>query len=251
MSATKTEAFVLKTQDYRDTSLLGSFYTKDYGKIQGIVKGVRDSRGRFGSSLEPFSLNEILFYPRRHGGDLCQVTQVDVVDMFGAVREDLERVGAACYFVELVHELVDIGEPNSKIFKLLYDSLEFLAQGASPKRVARVFELKFLELLGLSPETRVCVVCGSEPGTLAFFNIGMGGIVCQKCRLENQSSLPVSRGTLNFLEHVKRSSVKELANVKVSQEVGEDLERILRRVVDFQLPRKLKSVTFMEKMGMK
>ena len=68
MSATKTLAFTLKTQDYRDTSLLGYFYTRDHGKVRGIVKGIRDTRARFGSTLEPFSLNEILFYKRRKGG---------------------------------------------------------------------------------------------------------------------------------------------------------------------------------------
>ena len=72
MSATKTQAFVLKTKPYRDTSLLAYFYTKDFGKINGIVKGIRDTRARFGGMLEPFSLNEILFYRKRRGGDLSR-----------------------------------------------------------------------------------------------------------------------------------------------------------------------------------
>ena len=91
MSATKNQAFILKTQDYRDTSILGDLYTKDYGRIRGIVKGIRDTRARFGSTLEPFSLNEILFYRRRKGGDLHLVTHVELTDLFQDVREDLAR----------------------------------------------------------------------------------------------------------------------------------------------------------------
>jgi hypothetical protein len=85
----------------------------------------------------------------------------------------------------------------------------------------------------------------------------MGGILCQNCqsrRTEGNGSgqasgILVSRGTVQFLEHVRRFPMKELLNVKVSQEVGEELEKILRRFADFHLPRKLQSVTFLEKMG--
>lgn len=245
MSATKTQAFVLKTQDYRDTSLLGSFYTRDYGKIRGILKGVRDGRGRFGSTLEPFSLNEILFYRRKRGGDLHQVTQVDLADLFPRVREDLERLSYASYFTELLEELVEVEDPSPKIFDLMQDSLLFLASGASAKRSARIFEVKLLEFLGLMPEIQACAVCQTKDPEPVYFSVSIGGIACKDCGGDR----PVSRGTLNFLEHVRRSDVKDLYNVKVSQTVGEELEKILRRFVDFHLTNKLKSIVFIEKMG--
>src|SRR5258705_7652829 len=116
MSATKTLAFILKTQDYRDTSLLGDFYTREHGRVRGIVKGIRDTRARFGSTLEPFSLNEILFYKRKRGGDLHLVTQVDMLEEFPVVRGDLERLATASYCIELVSELVEPEEPHREIF---------------------------------------------------------------------------------------------------------------------------------------
>ena len=249
MSATKTQAFILKTQDYRDTSILGDFYTREFGKIKGIVRGVRDARGRYGSTLEPFSLNEILFYKRRRGGDLHQVTQVDLVDLFPQVREDLERLSYASYFIQLVNELVEVEENNAKIFDLLSDSLQFLSSGASAKRSARIFELKLFELLGLMPEIGACVTCQTESPDPAYFNVPSGGLLCRNCR-SAEMSFPVSKGALNFLEHVQRSEIKDLYHVKVAQGVGEELEKILRRFVDFHLVHKLKSVVFMEKMGL-
>ena len=250
MSATKTHAFILKTQDYRDTSLLARFYTRDFGKIHGIVKGIRDTRARFGSMLEPFSLNEILFYRRKRGGDLHQVTQVELIDDFTGVRNDLERLSYASYFTELLNELVEAEEPHAEVFDLMSDSLSFLASGASPRRAARIFEVKLLEDLGFMPEIQACVVCRTRMPDPAFFNVGLGGILCKTCGArKGETGIPVSRGTLNFLEHVRRSAVKDLYNVKVSQEVGEGLEKILRRFVDFHLSNKLKSVIFMEKMG--
>jgi DNA repair protein RecO (recombination protein O) len=250
LSAAKTQAFVLKTQDYRDTSLLAYFYTKDFGKIHGIVKGIRDSRGRFGSSLEPFSLNEIVVYRRKRGGDLHQVTQVDLLNLFSGVREDLERISYASYFVELVNEMVELEEPNTGLFSLLKDSLCFLESGASPKRAARIFELKLLEELGFMPEIQHCVVCQAENPEEAYFAVSYGGIHCASCKNAESAGFPVSKGTLQFLDHVRREPVKALYPVKVSSGVGEELEKILRRFVDFHLPHKLKSVAFLEKVNL-
>ena len=255
MSATKNPAFILKTQDYRDTSILGDFYTRDHGRIRGIVKGVRDTRARFGSTLEPFSLNEILFYKRKRGGDLHLVTQVDMLDEFPRVREDLERLGTAAYCLELLSELVEPEEPQSEIFDLLRDTLGFLCTGASCKRAARIFEVKLLDILGLMPEIKYCVLCRlpvGQAGAVAqgaiYFNAAVGGIHCRDCPHPG-SSQPVSKGTLHFLERVQRSTLKDLYSVKVSQEVGSQLESILRRFTDFHLSHKLKSLVFMEKLG--
>lgn len=252
MAPTKTFAFVLHKQDYRDTSLLVDFYTRDHGKVKGIIKGVRDSRAHYGSTLEPFSLNEILFYKRKRGGDLHQVTQVELVDLFADVREDLERLSYASYFIELLNDLIETEEPDPEIFDLLTDSLEFLKSGASCKRAARIYEVKLLELLGMMPQIGECVMCRVSQPDPAFFSVPLGGIFCKPCAEKRQSAgtgIPVSRGTLNFLERVRRSNVKDLYNIKVAQEVGGELEKALRRFVDFHLPSKLNSIVFLEKMG--
>lgn len=258
MSATKTLAFVLKTQDYRDTSLLVDLYTREHGRVRGIVKGIRDARARFGSTLEPFSLNEILFYKKKRSGDLHLVTQVELVDDFPKVREDLERLATASYCVELLSELVEPEESELQIFELLKDELLFLSSGASAKRGARIFEVKLLDILGLMPEIKNCVICRAPAQEPIYFSSAIGGIHCKDCllrgetgppRLQGGVSLSVSKGTLLFLDRAQRTALKDLVQVKVSQEVGKELEKLLRRFTDFHLSHKLKSLTFMEKIS--
>src|SRR3989338_5146452 len=145
--------------------MLVHFYTRDFGKIQGIVKGIRDGSNRFGGTLEPFSLNEILFYRRKRGGDLHLVTYVECLDAYPDVRGDLERLAQACYCTELLNELSGAEDPSPASFDLFPDVLGFLGTGASPRRAARIFEIKLLGELGLMPETRACVSCGrTAPG---------------------------------------------------------------------------------------
>ena len=166
----------------------------------------------------------------------------------------MERLAAASYCVELVAELTETDESSPEIFELIHDTLKFLESGASPKRACRIFEVKLFELLGLMPEIKECVFCRTEPQAGAYFNQTLGGIHCEDClakqkQLLGGTSFPVSRGTLLFLEHVRRAPVAELYSVKVVREVGEEAEKVLRRFTDFHLNHKLKSLIFMERIG--
>ena len=64
MAILKTEAIVLDTQDFRSSSLIANFYTRDFGKLSGLLKGVKQEPGKFNSNLDRLSLNEIVFYKK-------------------------------------------------------------------------------------------------------------------------------------------------------------------------------------------
>ena len=67
MAIQKTEGILLRKADLRETSLILTFYTKDFGKIKGIVRGVRGPRSGScgGASMEIFALDGLVFYERR------------------------------------------------------------------------------------------------------------------------------------------------------------------------------------------
>lgn len=99
MPAVETMAYVLSTKDYRDTSLLATFFTSEFGNIKAVIKGGRDAKYRYGSTLEPFSLNRISVYKRKRG-DLHLVTAVELMDRFNGLRVDLSKLGWASYLIE-------------------------------------------------------------------------------------------------------------------------------------------------------
>ena len=67
MPIQKSEAIVLRRQPLRETSLILTFYTKDLGKIKGILRGVRGTRGQYGGgSFEILSHDELIFYDRKN-----------------------------------------------------------------------------------------------------------------------------------------------------------------------------------------
>ena len=58
----KTEGIVLKSMEYQEADKIVTIFTKDYGKITAIAKGVRKTKSKFGSSLEILTHSVFLFY---------------------------------------------------------------------------------------------------------------------------------------------------------------------------------------------
>ena len=103
----KTEAIVLKSFDFRETSRIATFFTRDYGKVSGVLKGIRKDYRKFGSSVERFSVNDIVYYQYRNS-DLHLISQCDLKAFFYPVRQDLKKSLAASYISELVNLVMPV-----------------------------------------------------------------------------------------------------------------------------------------------
>ena len=111
----KTEGIVLKTIDLRETSRMATFLTRDFGKVKGVLKGIRRDPKKFGSNLEKFSLNDIVYYQYRNS-DIHLVSHCDMKDFYSGLRQDLERMTAASYATELIDTLMPVEERNLGIY---------------------------------------------------------------------------------------------------------------------------------------
>ena len=81
MSIHKTEAIVLRRMDFRETSLIVDLYTREFGKLSGILKGIRVEPDKFASALEVSSHNDVIFY-KKASTSLHLVSACDLKDNF-------------------------------------------------------------------------------------------------------------------------------------------------------------------------
>jgi len=245
-----TQAFVLKTQDYRDTSLLATFYTRDFGKVRAIIKGGRDARYRYGSTLEPFSLNEIVVYQRKRGAsDLHLVTAAELLESFEPLRRDLGMLGSATYFLELIDQLTDTGHPHPEVYELLQEALAYMCRGQSARAATRILEVKLMTEMGLMPELTHCVRCNEEQEADGYFSISSGGVVCMGCRKGEGPLVAAPRIAVDFLNRLRREPFSQLENLTAPAGTAERIEKLMRQFVDFHLGYKPRSLTFLEKIG--
>ncbi|MFH1752778.1 MAG: DNA repair protein RecO [Candidatus Omnitrophota bacterium] len=249
MAIQTTEGIILRKRDLRETSVILTLLTKDFGKICGVMRGARGPKAAIGLNPQIFSLNSIVFYERRRG-NLNNISECDLKDFFSPIRDDFERTIYADYLIELADMVTVEGDADRKIYDLLLSSLSLLTKPVSAKRVARIFEIKLMDIAGFMPDLNGCAKCGKAIEGEARFDMREGALFCAKCLGHSGPWIKISGGTINFITHVRKMPFDLLSRVKVSGPVGRELEDFLRRFVDFHIERPLKTVEFIKKVNM-
>lgn len=249
MAIQKSEGIVLRRASLRETSLILTLYTKDFGKIKGILRGVRGYRSQCGGgALEILAYDEIVFYERKKS-DIYTVSQCDLLDFFNPVRESLDRLAYATYIIELLDSVTSLSDKNVEVFDLLLNSLRLLSGESSARRVARIFEIKLLHLLGLMPSLELCASCGEKldlGGSSAKFSLMHGGLICKNCLEADRDACPIMAGTARFITHIRSLPFEKVARIKVAASVGKELEAILRKFLDYHIERRLRTLEFLK-----
>ena len=249
MAIHKTRGFILRRDDIRETSILLTVYSRDFGKLKLISKGVRSPEQRFVSAYELFALDEIVFYEKKKK-NLFLLSQCELVNFFPKIRESLKRISYASYFIELLDAVTPFGEKSAALYELLLKSILLLSTDASPKRVARIFEIKLLSLLGVMPSLSNCVTCGKEIDKKAMrFSLSSGGVLCPNCFGKDKRARAVLAGTINFISSIEKLPFERITKIKVTKRVGLEVESLLGRFIRYHLDPRLRTLDFIKKIG--
>lgn len=118
MSATASEAFILRTYPLREADLIVSYFTRDQGKLRGVARRARKPGNRFGSTLERLSYVKV-FYFHRENRDLDSIDSAELLRSHFTLAADYELAVALDYLAEVSEQLLPPHEVNERFFRLL------------------------------------------------------------------------------------------------------------------------------------
>lgn len=180
MSTLRDTAIVLRTFKSGEADRVVVLWTQHHGKVRALARGVRKGSSKLGAGLEPLSHVDVLLAASRN--DFFIVRQVEHVERFALLRNDLERLTAACALTEVIDAVPLDGMPDSEIFTMLTRALASLENDSfHPFLVPAAFYLKLLALDGSAPHLEDCVNCGRSADLVAF-DAEVGGVLCSSCR---------------------------------------------------------------------
>lgn len=233
----RDEGIVLRTYKLGEADRIVVVLTKDRGKVRAVAKGVRKTRSKFGSRLEPMSHCVLQMY---EGRELDTITQAESVDHFRAVRDDLDRLARGVSMLEVADHLSLEGEPNPPLYRMLLGALRTLEQSDSPL-VVPAFYWKVLALEGFRPEVSSCVQCGEDDVPLVAFDVDTGGLLCRTCR----RGTAVSPDAVELLQWILGGRLNDALSTPMSPAVHE-VDHLATRTVEHHLERRLRSVNVLD-----
>ncbi|MCX5696046.1 MAG: DNA repair protein RecO [Candidatus Omnitrophica bacterium] len=248
MSIHKTEAIVLRRFDFHETSLIVDLYTRDFGRLSGLLKGIRTEPDKFASSLEVSSHNDVIFY-KKTNTTLHLVSACDLKDNFFNIRRSLLKAGLMGVMMELVASVMQPEDKNEDIFNLALECLKELETTNSPEKVTTIFKIKILALSGFKPHFDSCVSCSNRILGQSKFSLSLGGLLCEKCYYKDLSARSIFRGTIASILYIEKNNFKNNLNLGLNPQIKKELEIILNAFLNFHLEKELKSQKVLNKLA--
>lgn len=227
-----TKAIVLSKKKLEDNDALVTLLTERSGKLKAIAKGAKSSRSMIAATTQPFTLGEFVL---DLGSAWNRVRSVDVIETHRHVQENLTSMGYGAYFLELASHVLQDGEENREIYRLLSEvlkSLNLKAGHEDPEWLKVIYEFKLMTSLGYQIQLRRCVRCGAE-GPHTGFSVPEGGAVCGECLTEEDDQ--IDRMLFNIMDYAGKQSVETLSKTKINRLYVHKLDILSMRFMNHHL----------------
>jgi DNA repair protein RecO (recombination protein O) len=229
-----TDAIVLRTMRFRDTSSIATLYTRVGGKMSVIARGERERAAKHGGALDVLSfVNTVIYHKEQR--DMQFLSKIDRCRSFRSLSESLEKMAAATMAVELVEAITPVEETNERLFDILLNTIESI--NGSVRNVFSIFfafELVLLELTGFRPEFVKCLKCGNDtirgevPHRFSFLQES-GGVLCGECAHAEEWTPGMSAGALRSLRALQGTHLPgEASAIALASGVKSEVAAVIR-----------------------
>lgn len=143
-----SEGFVLTRRSYGESDRMIRLFTKDFGKITLLAKGVRKPKSRKRGSIEVFSR---LKFSASKSKTFDILTEVLPLDIYPEIRTSLKNTSLAYYFMEIVDKITQEGEKHTVVYDYLSEYLDNITLTNNLKKLRIEFIYRILTSLGFWP----------------------------------------------------------------------------------------------------
>ena len=213
MSVIKAKGIVLKEIDSGESGKTLIILAEGIGRIIASARGAKKVTGKLFSASEVFTCGEYCFY---QGKGFYSVTQAEVIEKFYNIRNDVEKLAYACYFSDMISESLFDGMEADDILHLLLRTLTVLSKTDIPPHLAaRVFELRFLKLMGFASE-------------------------------EPEEVMPLSKDARDAVSYILTAQESRVFAFRASEEVLSEIALYTSNRIVFYIGKRFKSLDFAE-----
>ena len=148
-----TNAIVLKTFSYGETSLISRCFTEDRGKISFIIKGAKSKKNLIAPYFQPLSYINIIFNENEKR-ELQIVSKVSFVKIWTKIPLSLKKMTLSQSVLEISDFTLEKNDPYPNLFKILIKTFLYFENGDFDENIVFWhYECKVLSEMGFLIDT--------------------------------------------------------------------------------------------------
>jgi len=227
---TKTEAIVLKTVDFSESSIIATLFTRKHGTIAVIAKGARKPKNKFSAYLVVGQVLEVIYYmkPSRGVQTLSDATYLLKLDK---QRVDIEKMALTMTTMEFIRQVVHDNEVNTELFDFLLKLLKWLnKKEAVSKIIFPYIQLRVLDIVGIGLQPDETVL--QKSSKIGYMNIETGSLSEIS---EGAQSIKLTEDQMLFLRSGLISKSSAIFDIKMTENELKDLIEYLDRYIRYHI----------------
>ncbi len=229
----KTDAVVISKMDYSNTSKIAVLFTNELGKISVLVKGARSAHAKIGRIIDVLNYVQVILN-RKETRELQYVSQVDLLDGYLKIKDDLGKLKYAVTGLELINTLIPEAEQHPRLFKGFIKILSIINNSSAHPGITMLrFILFFLKEIGFELQIDNCFYCGKELSVNenVSFNFEKG-TVCNSCSKDHLISFTSTKELFNFFLCLRQKD----SNIKMNEREIETAYNFIEKYLKFHVP---------------
>ena len=205
-----SEAIILSSTPYSNTSLICNLFTKEYGRLSIISKGARTLKNPNRAILQPLHFIDLHYYykPKRN---IQLLKEASVNKHFFNIKDNYTKMMYSYNILDIINQVCKIENPNEIIFRLIKSVLLNIdiCKDTEIDLYYSFFQLQLLRYLGVQPLIDMCATCNNQLDE-AIYDESIGQLVCKKCNHNNSSNIKISNRELVILKYLSNTHINKL-----------------------------------------
>ena len=229
-----TQAIVLRTYKYSESSIIAKLYTQEAGLLSFIVHGVRKKKSRYPASF--FQALQIIQVEiqLKQKYKLHHIKEISLAKSLYHVHSNVFKSSISLFLAEILTKTIQEEEANSVLFNFLKNSIEFL-EDEDEKNISNfhlVFLLDLSRHLGFYPKNNYSL-------EKTIFNLKTGeyeSIIHPNSMHNELLDYQIKNETSFALHQLLESNYSAMTSVKLSTKNRRSLLAEIIRFYQFHLP---------------
>ncbi len=238
---TKVEGIIVNETPYGDTSKIIQLFTKEYGIIGIMCKGVKSLKSRLRALTIKFTYGSFYIYYKEN--KLSTLKDVDIISDLKIIKNDIILLSYLNYITELITQVFQQSHEKG-LYDLYLSGIIKINERLNPLVITNILELKCLPFLGVGLELDSCQICGNKTDIVTL-SADEGGYVCKNC-YTNQ--ILVNLKTIKMVRMYYYVELKSISDLKISEEVITEINFFISRYYEKYTGLYLNSKKFLQKM---
>ena len=221
--------FILREFPYKETSKILEVFTREYGKISIIAKGIN---GKNKSSATSRRFAKANFNLYKSGKDFYGLKEISLINSYSKSNKNFDVILYKSAIADLLLRTIDQTQIDV-VYRLLDNSfLAFENARENQLNIFLAFLLKYISFSGFKPNLSTCGVCGRQiRNEDLYFSNSQASLICSDDKYQIYDKIFLTKEEFVYLKKLLYTNSEELSSVNLVKSV----DKVTKLIIDYTL----------------